>query len=44
MPAIVINKEEYEFLDSQRQLIPGTTKKLESFAVVVKRLLDVKKK
>lgn len=41
MPVIMIGKEEYDFLNSQRKRLTG---KLETFASVVKRLIEQEKK
>ena len=43
MPVIMIGQEEYDFLNSQRKLT-GTIKKYESFATVVKRMIEQEKK
>jgi hypothetical protein len=43
MPVIWIHEEEYQILNSQRHIIPGT-KKFESFADVVEKILKEVKK
>jgi hypothetical protein len=44
MPVIWINMKDYEILKSLRKPTPGTGREYESFATVVKRVLEERKK